>query len=111
MSLGKSSIKRASAASKKKVTENNVEVVVEATVENVMEAAEATVENTVEAAEKKEVEKTVKKAPRKRTSKKTVSEKKDETEEIQVKFIPEEIQEDRKNRPVRLTEEMPTYLL
>lgn len=63
MSLGKASIKRASAAGKKSSVEN------------------AAVVTPVE------------------------------TEEVQAKFISKEVEEEPTQRPVRLTEEMPTYLL
>lgn len=34
-----------------------------------------------------------------------------ENKEMQAKFIQKEAPDEKKNRPVRLTEEMPTYLL
>ena len=63
MSLGKASIKRASAAGRKKVVENAAVI--------------------------------------------TAS----ETEEIRAKFLSEDVVDEKNNRPVRLKDEMPTYLL
>ena len=68
MSLGKASIKRASAAGKKKTTESKV-------VEN------AAVLTPMDA------------------------------EEVQTKFIVQEVKAENPNRPVRLKDEMPTFLL
>ena len=67
MSLGKASIRRASAAGKKKVVEHTAE--------------NSAVVTPVD------------------------------TEEVQAKFISKEVKEESTQRPVRLTEEMPTYLL
>lgn len=77
MSVGKASIKRASAAGRKKTVINTVE--------------NPAVESAV-------VEKAAALIPV-------------YTEEIQTKFISKEVKDENPNRPVRLKDEMPTYLL
>lgn len=47
----------------------------------------------------------------KKTAEKKTTEQVQVPEETEAKFIPTEVKEEEKNRPVRLTEDMPTYLL